>query len=394
MLTSNEPALRGLVRAALMEPFRPRSAQPDETIADFVNRRLGARICDNLVSAVIHGIYAGDVHQLSARSTINFLWEMERKHGSIAGGIAAAAFSALSSSSASAAPDPVAADLMSQIAADPACKQFVDGIQKNASIYSFTNGMQVLTDTLIDRLRADNVEVIQTASVGIRQQSAEPTSHLEVALANGRILLADHVVSAVPASTLSRLLPASRITPLLAHNPAATVAVVNLVYRGDLLPLQGFGYLVPRSERHSTDIIGCIFDSCTLPNQASPAGYTRLTVMMGGPTATFCERFGDPASVDPDVLQQKAVGAVAAHLGIAPTALATSRVSVLRDCIPHYAVGHADRVASVEAFIEQTMPGRLSLVGSSYRGVGVNDCVHTARAAAFHLFGKNAHVLA
>ena len=42
--------------------------------------------------------------------------------------------------------------------------------------------------------------------------------------------------------------------------------VVNLVYARPVLPMSGFGYLVPASEPEH--ILGCVFDSCVFPGQA------------------------------------------------------------------------------------------------------------------------------
>jgi oxygen-dependent protoporphyrinogen oxidase len=41
--------------------------------------------------------------------------------------------------------------------------------------------------------------------------------------------------------------------------------VVNLVYQGNVLPTNGFGYLVPDQEDEA--ILGVVFDSCVFPSQ-------------------------------------------------------------------------------------------------------------------------------
>ena len=74
-----EPVFMGLIPAVLGEPFRKSRPKDltDESIGSFISRRFGPGLADNIVSAVLHGIYAGDVYQLSARSLMPLLWRYE-----------------------------------------------------------------------------------------------------------------------------------------------------------------------------------------------------------------------------------------------------------------------------------------------------------------------------
>lgn len=70
---------------AILEPFRPQrpSTLHDESIGSFVERRFDKRLGVNLASAVMHGIYAGDIWQLSARTLLSQAWQLEEYGGSI-----------------------------------------------------------------------------------------------------------------------------------------------------------------------------------------------------------------------------------------------------------------------------------------------------------------------
>jgi oxygen-dependent protoporphyrinogen oxidase len=68
------------------QPGRPKGRQ-DESISNFIRRRLDGRVADNLVSAVFHGIYAGDISQLSAKTLLSTAWALEGKFGSVGGGL-------------------------------------------------------------------------------------------------------------------------------------------------------------------------------------------------------------------------------------------------------------------------------------------------------------------
>jgi len=50
------------------------------------------------------------------------------------------------------------------------------------------------------------------------------------------------------------------------------------------------------------------------------------------------------------------------------------------DALPQYEVGHLDRIARIEAELD-AFPG-LHLAGTSYRGVGIPDCVRQGRDIA------------
>ena len=60
-------------------------------------------------------------------------------------------------------------------------------------------------------------------------------------------------------------------------------------------------------------------------------------------------------------------------------------VAVLKDCIPQYIVGHSQRLQRIENYISvHKIP--LSLCGSSYHGVGLNDVILSAKQAVSRIF--------
>lgn len=87
-----EPAFAGVFSAVIYDLLAPRTDSPpsDESIASFFARRWGSKVAENLVSAVLHGIYAGDIEKLSIRSILPSLSEYERSSGSVNRGIRAA----------------------------------------------------------------------------------------------------------------------------------------------------------------------------------------------------------------------------------------------------------------------------------------------------------------
>ncbi|KAK7886688.1 hypothetical protein WMY93_026309 [Mugilogobius chulae] len=140
----------------------------------------------------------------------------------------------------------------------------------------------------------------------------------------------------------------------------------------------GFGHLLPSSE--DPGLLGVVYDSEFFPQHNSPdRESTRLTVMMGG--AWFQQVFGDPDQVDLDLLLSKAVSAVSRQLGLSQSPVWSS-VVLHRDCIPQYQQGtHTEAHAAVH----QRLGLPLSLVGSSYDGVSVNDVIFSGRTAVDEL---------
>lgn len=189
-------------------------------------------------------------------------------------------------------------------------------------------------------------------------------------------LRADMVISCLPSNALSRILSNSpRSSSLLSEIPFVDVGVVNLGYSSPVLPVKGFGYLVPRTQDSS--VLGCIFDSVTLPNVHN-MNQDRMTVMMGG--SSFSELFGDANKVDPNLLLRVAQKSLARHLGIRanPTA---SHVTVAKSCIPQYLVGHHARLERLHDALKAETQGAL-VAGCSFGGVGINDVLLNARSVA------------
>lgn len=54
-------------------------------------------------------------------------------------------------------------------------------------------------------------------------------------------------------------------------------------------------------------------------------------------------------------------------------------VSLQKDCIPQYTVGHEARMKKAHTELMDGYNGRLQVAGNSYTGVGLNDCVRAAR---------------
>jgi len=106
----------------------------------------------------------------------------------------------------------------------------------------------------------------------------------------------------------------------------------------------------------------------------------KLTVMMGG--HYWSQQTSYPTD---DELLTAAKSVVARDLAITVDP-SLSNVTLQRECIPQYEVGHWERIQKLEGYLEQTFgQERFKIVGSAVDGVGVNDCILSARTAAKQL---------
>jgi protoporphyrinogen/coproporphyrinogen III oxidase len=152
--------------------------------------------------------------------------------------------------------------------------------------------------------------------------------------------------------------------------------VVNLFYADpNLLPAQGFGYLIPRSipfEQNPERALGVVFDSDATVGLDSLAG-TKVTVMLGGHWWDDFETY--PLEEEGIVMARDILKR---HLNV-DAEPALSRAGLQRDCIPQYTVGHEARMKKAHNELRNSFGGKLAVAGNSYTGVGVNDCVRAAR---------------
>jgi len=142
---------------ALLEPWRPKRPDKlvDESIGSFIARRADKRIADNVISAVMHGIYAGDVWKLSARTLLATAWKLEGMHGSVWKGM-------INVNQESELPEqvmvthPYDADALKAMREDIKLDdKFVD-LLAESSMFSFQNGLQELIKTLQQDLEDSN----------------------------------------------------------------------------------------------------------------------------------------------------------------------------------------------------------------------------------------------
>ena len=83
-------SLRTKLRMGMELLHPPRAGEGDESVAALVERHYGSEAVDRLADPLLSGIYGGDAAQLSARTVLPRLVEMEKNYGSLTRGMLAA----------------------------------------------------------------------------------------------------------------------------------------------------------------------------------------------------------------------------------------------------------------------------------------------------------------
>ena len=151
----SEPLFNNTLSACIKEVFKP--PQPnlhDESIASFVSRRLSSQMADNVLSAVMHGIYAGDIHQLSARSILPSLWYSEKENGSLTAGFARKWSLRWPQDQA----------LRAKWEKEPQVSDIIQAIRKS-SIFTFRRGIGQLADSITTKLLHNSHVQIQRETI-------------------------------------------------------------------------------------------------------------------------------------------------------------------------------------------------------------------------------------
>lgn len=321
------------------EPFRPaRRDGVEESIAQFVERRMGREFLDQAIDALVAGIYAGDPHRLSVQQAFPKLAELEAKYGSMIKG---------------------------QILGARERKRTGEVAKDRAPKFSFDAGLQVLPDTLGQHL-GDRVR-LNTAVTGINQSASGWTlalttqdgpneaTHESVIYAGTAYRLAQLQVQAAQPVDLSPLAD-------IRYPPVASVV---LGFRRDQVthPCHGFGLLIPRVE--GFNILGTIFSSALFPNRA-PAGHLTLTCYVGG------ERQPQLAALPPDQLIPLVTQDLRRLLGVRSDPTFAHSVFWPR-AIPQYNMGYG-KFRTLLTEIEQKAPG-LHFAGSYRDGISLSDSI-------------------
>lgn len=332
----------GSTKLALARDIFGRSVPPegDESVAAFIRRKFSAQLLDRLVGPFVSGVYAGDPEKLSVRSAFPELHEAERAAGSIVRGMLRRAKSKKAR-------------------------------RERSTPNTFREGNETLVRALGTKLAS--AMLLGTRATNVYRQR-DRSYHVSLEGSSNDSLSAKSVILATPTDVTGKLLGQLEacFEPLLTSVEYAAVAVVSLGYaKMDVgRPLDGFGFLVPRSA--GLRILGTVWNSSLFPGRA-PDGYALLTTFVGGATDAAVTRLSEEELL---VLVHREIAPVLS-IRSGPT---FSNVTTWPRALPQYNLGHGDRLASIAKNLPR-FPG-LFLTGNYLRGPAIGACVEQALAVA------------
>lgn len=346
----NTPFSKPLVYALFNDLKSPHKEMQDDSIYNFVERRFGKEIADYAISPMICGICAGDAKEISVKFLMKTLFEWEQNHGGVVKGLMKSLFKSKTDDYLD----------LSELAKKSQ--------EEKWNVYTIKGGLGTFPTTLYSYLKQNDVNI--NLNNRINEIEFVDSSTVLLKSVSGENLSANHIYASIPAYSLAKLVEKQHphLAKELNQIPFVTVGIVNLYFATrEPLIKPAFGFLVPPIE--NSPILGVVFDSCCMPDQNGMV----LTVMLGG--RWFKDKFGD--NVTEEKLYKIALAEIKSILNIkdAPTAY---HVSILDKCIPQYVIGHYERVDNIRNYIiDNNLP--ISLVGSSYDGVGINDVIYSAK---------------
>lgn len=301
------------------EIFRNPKALPDRSVSQFVADHFGDEAVDYLAEPLLAGVYGGSPDFLSAASVLPKFVGYEQRFGSaIVGAL-----------------------------------REKRGPSGQPIFKSLRNGMGSLIDALRERVTV----------VPDRVESIRLNANWQV-FAGGEWQEFDQVIICCGANRAAPLMNPvdARLGELLASIPHSGSAIWTFGYRREDIghPLDAFGFLVPRRERgaimactwvatkwagrvpEDKAVLRCFSTDANISDHAMRADLARLMGVTAEPLFSLCNRWPD--------------------------------------AMPQYTVGHGERVAEIEALVDQ-IPG-LHLAGNAYHGIGIPDCVKSARTVA------------
>ena len=290
----------------------------DITAGDFIEKRFGLEILNQIAEPLLSGVYGADIRRLSLKSALPQLWQMQQK-----------------------------GSLIRQML-KPATKP------KESLFTTLSRGMQMLTLKLYEacsqvQFRLNNrVEEIRKNPKGW-QMGAEFYDAIIIATSAAPRILAES---------------GERIRQTIASVRRNSAIVVSLCYSN--LHRQGFGWLIPLAERHS--VLAATYVNNKFSGRCPPGKFLVRTFIGGNFATEWIER-------DDDHIYKEVMRELNRIAGIDQEPL-FYRIYRWKDAMPEYALDHEKRIAEIEALA--TSERGLYFTGNIFSGVGIPDCISHA----------------
>jgi len=367
------------ILAQWLRLWRPRNrsfqeAADDETVAGFVRRHFGSGMLENIADPLLAGILGGDSALLSVRSVLPRLHQMEQKYGGLLSAVRDAKRRGRQDTRPAGAredvtrpsePVPLFMTLKAGLG------EMVEGLASRLESSRVFCGKRILR---IDPINPGSGPLAFHGRHGKNTGNDTSSGKYQIRCEGGLSFEADALIVALPAHEGGRRLVeldsalAANLSAI-PHSSAVTVALGYGSEAGVRLP-PGFGFLVPRQEKWR--LRACTFVQGKFPHRTPPGG-TLLRAFLGG--------VRDPEVLELDDSQIVSIirRELQAILGLSASPL-FSRIYRWPSSMLQYVTGHHERVKTIQRQLENHTG--LFLAGNAFSGVGISDCIRSARAAA------------
>ena len=341
LLKSNLFSLAGKFRMG-MELFIPkRKSGGDESLSEFVRRRLGQEIVERVAEPLVAGVHAENPDTMSIKSRFPRFVQMEEEYGSLIKGMLTKRRRMLNSE---------------------------NGKPKWTMFMTLKNGLDELPLTIVKALKMTTIITNKEVS------EINKVSGYKIYLKNGDTIDADVVIFATPSYETGRLLRVlnSSISDQLITIPYVSTATISLAYKKDSIshPMNGFGFLVPRVENRR--IMGASWVSRKF-SYRSPDDSILIRCFIGG------SRNEELVSLDDKDMLKMIKEELKDIMGISAEPILT-RIYRWEKAMPQYTIGHDERVSRIEESILKYPD--IFVTGSAYRGGGISECIKNAQLTA------------
>lgn len=313
------------------------SVNGDQSVGQFLRRRFGGEVVENLIEPLLAGIYSGDIDKMSLQATFPQFYKLEQEHRSLIIG-----------SKKTAPKQPV--------------QKSKEGIFR-----TFKNGLETIVEAIEEQLNPG------TVMKGVRVKRFERVGDkVNLFLNNDSEMLLDQLIIATPHLAALPLFEEHGLMTEFHDMPATSVATVAMAFKEEAVKQEkeGTGFLVSRNSDYS-------ITACTWTHRKWPTTTPEGNVLLRG----FVGRPGDESAVElsDSELEKVVLSDLRKTMKIDQNPL-FSVVTRWKNASPQYMVGHKEKVAKAKKEIQEQFP-MIKLAGSSYEGLGLPDCVDQGKAA-------------
>ncbi len=341
LLKSNLISWPGKIRMGLELFIPPKKDDSDESLAQFVTRRLGRECLEKIAEPLVAGIHTSNPDNMSVKATFPRFIEMEKKYGSLIKGMVAL------------------------LKNKPTTSQTT---KKMTYFMSLKNGMFELVQACKNFIGEDkiflNKEVISIEKID---------SRYKIKFKDGQDEISDYIVLATPSYITAEMIHFdNELQSLLRSIEWSSSATISLAYRKDdiKVPLKGFGFIVPRIENRR--INASTWSSIKWSFRA-PDNYILIRAFVGG------GHHEELVEVNDNELEKIVKEELRDIVGITANPLFTKVYRWFKG-MPKYTVGHLERISRIDNILSKHIG--TFLIGCSYKGIGIGDCVKSGFDAA------------